>query len=307
MIKITPAFIDKLLRLRAGESLPSSVLRGDWVEELLRDGVLVSRSHGSKRSVSASSPENLEQALRQIDERLGNLEKMKCILTEDVSRAEQATDTGNSKLVTVRSCPGFPVNSYEPIVCQLDGCEMTIEPQEGSFLFIADYQSFFIPEDVIIVNVENMENFRLIRRQRVLFSSVLPNERLLFVSRYPQSCDLRSWLLTIPNRYVHFGDFDLAGIHIFLTEFQKYLGCRSSFLIPKDVEERLSCGSSERYKDQYQKFKNLSADSPSLQRLIDLIHKYHRCYDQEGYIGDEVRKRVAHCKGREVTENPANL
>ena len=132
-----------------------------------------------------------------------------------------------------------------------------------------------------------MENFSSIRQQRSLFTSMFPEKRLLFVSRYPQSTDLRAWLQTVPNEYVHFGDFDLAGINIFLTEYQKYLGERSSFLIPDDIELRLQKGSLERYNDQYQRFRRLSTDIPSLQRLIDMIHKYHRCYDQEGYIGSD--------------------
>ena len=129
-----------------------------------------------------------------------------------------------------------------------------------------------------------MENFRLIRQQRALFEGTIGPARLLFVSRYPQSSDLRSWLQTIPNRYVHFGDFDLAGIRIFLSEFHAYLGERSSFFIPSDIEQRLPNGSSERYNAQYLKFKNIKTNIPYLQHLIDTINNYHRCYDQEGYI-----------------------
>lgn len=283
-MKITSSLIDKLIRLRSGESLPSSALRGEWVEELLGDGVLISRSHRSRSSIIAASPETLEQSLRHTDERLGNLDKMKETLDTESTRSGQAAETGNSKLVTTRSCPGFPVNSYEPITCSLSGKELVVNPQEGTFIFIADWHYFAIPEDVTVVNIENMENFRLIRRQQALFSSALPGKRLLFVSRYPQSSDLRTWLQTIPNQYVHFGDFDLAGIHIFLTEFQKHLGTRASFLIPQDIEQRIKHGSAERYNDQYQKFRKLKSDIIPLQQLIDTLHKYHCCYDQEGYI-----------------------
>lgn len=255
-MKITSSLIDKLIRLRSGESLPSSALRGEWVEELLSDGVLISRSHGSRSSIIAASPETLEQSLRHTDERLGNLDKMKETLDTESTRSGQAAETGNSKLVTTRSCPGFPVNSYEPITCSLSGKELVVNPQEGTFIFITDWHYFAIPEDVTVVNIENMENFRLIRRQQALFSSALPGKRLLFVSRYPQSSDLRTWLQTIPNQYVHFGDFDLAGIHIFLTEFQKHLGTRASFLIPQDIEQRIKHGSAERYNDQYQNLEN---------------------------------------------------
>lgn len=283
-MKITSSLIDKLIRLRSGESLPSSALRGEWVEELLSDGVLISRSHGSRSCIIADSPDTLEQSLMHINERLGHLDKMKETLDAEVTRSEQAAETGNSKLVTARSCPGFPVNSYEPITCSLSGKELVVNPQEGTFLFIADWHSFAIPADVTVVNIENMENFRLIRQQQALFSSALAGRRLLFVSRYPQSSDLRTWLKTIPNLYVHFGDFDLAGIHIFLTEFQKHLGTRASFLIPQDIEQRIKHGSAERYNDQYPKFCHLTSNIPPLQQLIDMLHKYHRCYDQEGYI-----------------------
>ena len=134
------------------------------------------------------------------------------------------------------------------------------------------------------MGIENMENFRRIRQQKKLFESVLGNMPLLFVSRYPQSTDLRNWLMGIPNRYVHFGDFDLAGIHIFLTEFQKYLGDRASFLIPSDIEQRLTQGSATRYNIQYNKFHTLRCTDTILQSLIELIMNYHKCYDQEGYI-----------------------
>lgn len=283
-MKITSSLIDKLIKLRSGESLPSSALRGEWVENLLSDGVLISRSHGSRSSIIAASPKTLEQSLRHIDERLSHLYKMKETLVTESTRSEQAAETGNSKLVATRSCPGFPVNSYEPITCSLNDKKLVVNPQEGTFLFIADWHYFAIPEDVTIVNIENMENFRLIRRQQALFSSALPDKRLLFVSRYPQSSDLRTWLQNIHNQYVHFGDFDLAGIHIFLTEFQKHLGTRASFLIPQDIEQRIKHGSAERYDDQYPKFRELKSDIIPLQQLIDTLHKYHRCYDQEGYI-----------------------
>ena len=283
-MKITPSLIDKLLRLRSGKPIASSALHGEWVEDLLHDGVLVSRSQGSRRTLMAADPEKLEQALGNIDERLGGLERLQKMLHDaDGSRSEQAVETGNSKLVAVRSCPGFPVNAYEPIPCKLNGEKIYVCPSEGSFLFISDWQRFSIPKDVVVVGIENMENFRLIRQQKALFTSLLPGKRLLFVSRYPQSTDLRSWLQTIPNRYVHFGDFDLAGVHIFLSEFRQYLGNRATFLIPADIKQRLRNGSVERYRAQYTRFRNLASDIPSLQRLIDIINKYRRAYDQEGY------------------------
>ncbi len=97
-MKITLPFIDKLLRLRSGESLPSSALRGDWVEELLRDGVLVSRSQGSRRTIIAADPKKLELALGGLDERLRGLERMQKVLlnASATSHPEQAAKVDKS-------------------------------------------------------------------------------------------------------------------------------------------------------------------------------------------------------------------
>lgn len=270
--------MDLLQRLMSGDSVAASSLRNDLAEELLDEGLLTVKTHGSRRAYAAIDTVALGKF---VESHYGGL---RIVDKERLTRAEIASETGNSKLVMVRSCPGFPVNTYEPISCMLNGREFMVHPQEGSFLFVADWQSFFVPEDVVVVGIENMENFRMIRQQQNLFEQCIGTVRLLFVSRYPQSTDLRSWLQIIPNRYVHFGDFDLAGIHIFLTEFHAYLGARSSFLIPQDIEERLAKGSLERYNDQYARYNRISSDITEVQSLIDLINKYHRCYDQEGYI-----------------------
>ena len=286
MMKISKTLINTLLQLMDGESVASSTLRKDFAETLLSEGLLTVQTHGSRRAFRAIDAIALKNFLQTHYEELRTIGDRN--LDSYETRFEQAAETGNSKLVMIRSCPGFPVNSYEPITCSLFGNDFVINPPDGSFVFIDTWQQFYIPEDVVVVGIENMENFRMIRHQRELFASVLSDTPLLFVSRYPQSKDLRKWLLTIPNRYVHFGDFDLAGINIFLTEFQQFLGARSSLLIPSDIERRLQIGSQERYNSQLSRFRDLKCDDNKIQTVIDLINKYHRCYDQEGYI----KKRI---------------
>lgn len=265
--------------LIAGEQVAGSRISRKMLEELMDEGLLSVVTRGSRKSYRARDIEALKRFLIDKDESYRMLD-----INASDSRASMAAETGNSKLVKIRSCPGFPVNTFEPITCKLNAIDIVINPVEGSFLFITDWKVFSIPEDVVVVGVENMENFRMIRQQRALFESEIGKHRFLFVSRYPQSTDLRSWLQSIPNRYVHFGDFDLAGIHIFLTEFHQYLGDRSSFFIPSDIEKRLAKGSNARYNEQYEMYHKLHCDINKIQNLIDLINKYHRGYDQEGYI-----------------------
>ena len=270
--------------LISGEQVASSKLNSKLLDELMAEGLLLVTTRGSRKSYRARDIEALKRYLIDKDENYRMLD----VTTAD-SRASMAVETGNSKLLTIRSCPGFPINSYQSIECSLNSEPFVVNPPEGSFVFIDNWKHFVIPEDVVVVGIENMENFRMIRQQRKLFESLLGNKQLLFASRYPQSTELCNWLLTIPNKYVHFGDFDLAGIHIFLTEFHKHLGDRSTYLIPSDIEQRLVKGSLSRYNEQYDKYHTLQCDIPSLQSLIDMINKHRRGYDQEGYINIEYK------------------
>ena len=286
MMKISKTLISTLQQLMDGGLVAASTLRKDIAETLLAEGLLTVQTHGSRRAfraIDAIALKNFLQTHYEVFRTLGDN-----YLDSYTTRFEQAAETGNSKLVMVRSCPGFPVNSYEPITCSLSGNEIVVNPPEGGFVFIDNWQQFTIPNDVVVVGIENMENFRMIRHQRKLFESVLGDTPLLFVSRYPQSKDLRKWLQGITNRYVHFGDFDLAGINIFLTEFQQFLGARSSFFIPSDIEKRLQIGSQDRYNNQLSRFRDLKCDENRIQAIIDLINKYHKCYDQEGYIMKQI-------------------
>lgn len=270
--------------LMAGEQVAGSRISNKLLEELLAEGLLLVNSRGSRKSYRARDAEALKRFLIDKDEVYRILE-----VDASDSRASMAKETGNSKLMMLRSCPGFLINSYENIECLLNGKPFIVNPQEGSFIFISDWEQFSIPEDVVVIGVENMENFRMIRKQRVFFEKYLIthglSKKVIFVSRYPQSTDLRKWLCTTPNHYLHFGDFDLAGINIFLSEFQQFIGKeRSSYLIPNDVESRLKSGSRKRYDEQYCRYKDIKSDICELQQLIDIINRERKAYDQEGYI-----------------------
>lgn len=270
--------------LISGATVAGSKLSKGLLTELMNEGLLQITTHGSRKSYRVRDIEALKRYLIDKDENYRILEVEEC-----ESRSSMAEDTGNSKLVMVRSCPGFPVNSYEPIDCSLGDKRFVVNPQEGSFVFVTDWEIFTIPDDVTVIGIENMENFRMIRKQRHLFEEYLHRHRLpqkaLFVSRYPQSSDLRKWLTSISNKYLHFGDFDLAGIHIFLSEFLKYLGEeRTYYLIPDDISSRLKHGSTKRYDEQLLRFKEIHTAIAELQQLIDLINRERKGYNQEGYI-----------------------
>ena len=278
---------DVLTALARGEAVGGSRLKGELLRELSQEHMLVATRHGSRMSYRANNPEELARRFR--------ITVLSSDATGDdfvdpfasVSRSELVRNFGDSKLVSIRTCPGFPVNVYEPLDIELGptgtASKICLEPLPGAFTFVADWQNFHIGNDVVVVGVENMENFRFVSQQRYLFENL--GVPILFTSRYPQSGDFVRWLKSIPNRYIHFGDFDLAGIHIYQSEFRKYLEpSRCEFFIPKNIEELIRNGSQDRYFNQIERFRDLCSDDPRLEYLIGLIHKYHRGYDQEGLI-----------------------
>lgn len=273
--------IQQLQRLLRGETIAWSSLNTDMRNTLIGEDLIIIKTNRSRKSIYVPNAEALKMFLEHHFEELRGMDWRSEDFSTAISRSELAANSGNSKTKEIRSCPGFMVNSYEPIYAKLNGKGIVIAPKEGTMLFVADWEHFEIPQEVLIVGIENMENFRCIRKQRYLFPAERP---ILFVSRYPQSIDLRQWLIQIPNMYLHFGDFDLAGIHIYESEFYRYLGARASFFIPDDIEFRIANGSLERYNAQYVKFKNYKPHDNKLFPLFEIINRYHRCYDQEGYI-----------------------
>ena len=273
--------IQQLQRLLRGETIAWSSLNTDMRNTLIGEDLIIIKTNRSRKSIYVPNAEALKMFLEQHFEELRGMDWRSEDFSTAISRSELAANSGNSKTKEIRSCPGFMVNSYDPVYAKLNGKDIVIAPQEGTMLFVADWDQFEIPKEVLVVGIENMENFRRIREQRHLFPTDRP---ILFVSRYPQSTDLRNWLQNISNDYLHFGDFDLAGMRIFETEFHKFLGSRASFFIPADIETRISTGSTERYNTQYAKFKSYIPKDTRLLALSEMINHYHRCYDQEGYI-----------------------
>lgn len=272
----------KLSQMMQGESVPSSGLSKQMAEELLSEDLIWQQVYGSRRKFKLRDANALSIYLAQrygiqvsLDEWIKVMES-----GETVSRARQVEVTSRSKAKSTRSFTGFLVKSYQPIETSLYGEPLLINPPQGLSLFIEDFTHFRLADDVTVVSIENGENFQHIEQMRHLFKNI----KVLFVSRYPQSSDLRTWLRAISNPYLHFGDFDLAGIHIFLTEFFTHLGLKARFFIPSDIETRLQTGNTLLYNLQYERFKEMKVIDERLKPLVAMIHRYRRIYEQEGYL-----------------------
>ena len=277
---------EKLLLLVGGEKIPSSKLKHDIIKDMISEGII--HKPGKLKSIVQLADKQqfklyLENrfAIKDLNTYIETIKK------ENLLRADLVSIASDSKIKSLRTFKGFLVNCYSPIFSSLNGQEITISPINGTFNFIYDFETFLPEKEITIVGIENPENFRYIDKQKYLFQNINP----LFVSRYPQnqSKDLIKWLKTIPNNYLHFGDFDFAGIGIYLNEFKKHLDKKAKFFIPDNIDIYIKkSGSKKRYDEQKINFDINKIEEENLLQLIESIHRHKRGLDQEIFINERL-------------------
>ena len=269
----------KVLLLVSGEKIPASKLKHEIILDMISEGI-IHKPGKLKSTIQLADKQQLKLYLENrfaIKDLQTYIEICK---KENLIRADLVSVAADSKLQAVRTFKGFLVNCYCPTLASLNGHAFEILPTPGIFHFVYDFKNFIPNQNITIVGVENPENFRHIDRQKNLFQHIEP----LFVSRYPQnqSKDLIKWLQSIPNDYIHFGDFDFAGIGIYLNEFKKHLADRTTFFVPKNIDKLVADnGNKRRYDEQKINFEVKSIREENLLQLIDTIHKYKKGLDQE--------------------------
>jgi hypothetical protein len=280
-MKLPVSIAEKLVLLLDGGKVPFSQMKHEVVISMIDNGVLNFQTLGRTRKlVSLPNNNSLMPYLRNhfgIDNLTAYIEGCR---NDELSRASATEISSNSKLKQTRTFKGFLVNCYQPVECFLNNQKITIQPNEGTFTFIHDYESFIPSEDITIVGVENSENFRYVEKQKKWFGHIKP----LFVSRYPQDQhkDLIRWLQSIPNPYLHFGDFDFAGLNIYWNEFRTHLKEKASFFLPPEIEKLLSTrGNRDNYNKQAIQFELNTVDEDNVLVLIRLIEKYRKGLEQE--------------------------
>jgi hypothetical protein len=278
-MRLPVTIAEKLVLLLKGDKIPFSQFKHEVVELMIDNGILNVLLQGRRKKLIGISKKDLLAPFLFNHFGIDNLENyiIGC-RKAGLSRAEAIDISSNSKLKPIRTFKGFLVNCYQPVECVLNSRPISIEPLEGTFTFIYDFENFIPATDITIVGIENPENFRQIQKQMSLFEHIHP----LFVSRYPQNRDLVRWLDSIPNDYLHFGDFDIAGLNIYWNEYKKYLQDKASFFLPGNTEKLLSSrGNRDNYDNQTVQFDVQLVDEENVLILLQLIEKYRKGLEQE--------------------------
>ncbi|SHG28630.1 hypothetical protein [Dysgonomonas macrotermitis] len=281
-MKLPTSIAEKLALLQDGEKIPFSKMKHIIIESMLENGILHKQIQGRRKTLIYL--QNTDKLKDYLGNHFGisNLKNyVEISKRNDLSRADAIAISSDSKLRSIRTFKGFLVNSYDRVECIIKGEKMILYPKEGTFTFIYDFEDLQLSPEITIVGIENPESFRYIREQKYLFSDIHP----LFVSRYPQNRDLIKWLQIIPNNYLHFGDFDYAGLNIYMNEYKKHLNNRARYFLPPNVEIILSKnGNRNNYDNQTILFDKKNIIEKDILLLLEIIEKYKKGLEQEIFI-----------------------
>lgn len=281
-MKIPVHIAKQLLHLSKGEIISSGMAKHPLINELIAEGIIEKNGRIQKKLYIQDN-----QALvlyLQNKYGINDLKKyIEICETNNVQRSDLVEAASDSKLKPIRTFKGFLINSYVPIQATFNGESISLTFTDGLFSFMYDFETFIPEQNVTIIGIENPENFRYIHQQKQLFKGITP----LFISRYPQNQnkDVTKWLQSISNTYLHFGDFDFAGIAIYLNEYKKHLLDKARFFVPENIDNLISnFGNKKRYDTQKIHFDVNSINEEPLLHLIHTIHKFKKGLDQEKLI-----------------------
>lgn len=287
-MEIPISFIEKLITISRKEPVSIGQFKSKQSKDLLKiflDENILQRS--KRKNTFIVYTDNVEQLRNFIRERYGiiNLEDYYQLLNNPVStKSESAQIASDSKLKQTKVYSGFFVRTFADIKGSLNGEKISLKTLKGSSLFISDFKNFTISENVTIVGIENPETFYRIENYKQYFDKDEP----LFLLRFNNNAFIE-WLQQIQNRYLHFGDFDLSGIAIYILEYRNKIDFRRcSYFIPDNIDKLIN--DSKNYTDYVNqlndpKVKGLNFDDyPEIKDLAKIINKYRKTIEQEALM-----------------------
>lgn len=284
MIRYSGKVINLITRMRDGERVPQGAFSSEAAKELLEQlksrGAVSLQRNKSRGVYYAPDASKLLSVCSEISPELSDLEAAARLAAgEEITRSESVEKFGDSKVGSnVNAYKGFTLISDQRMTINYYGEEFTLKPTIG--VHVIDWKGIWIPEDVIVIGVENSQCFYCLD----WIKNIGLKGRYVILNRFPVCEEAKLWLESIPNRYIHFGDFDLGGIQIYESEFKRRLGDRASFLLPDDIEERIRMkGNAALYTKQMKTQSGVTSPSGELNHLLEVIHSCQKVYEQEGY------------------------
>lgn len=273
------SFVRSLLRLQKGERLSQSDIKNkNLLKRFCDDGIIQKLPNGNRRVVYFCPDSGvLDNYLRVQQDILS--------LTGYIHQFEIGGSDGESSLGASKSTKTFRGNSLQGFFIKAFHSEIVISGEAvkplppGVDMFIHHPEKLNISDTTLIVGVENPECFVKFDKLVHLFEQ----KELVIIMRYMSNSPNR-WLQSVSNNYLHFGDFDPAGLSIYIREYLSNLSSlRCDFFIPPELEQLLEqYGQESLYDSQIHLLKNIDFQNyPKLVYIANLLHKHRKGLEQE--------------------------
>jgi len=198
------------------------------------------------------------------------------IFEKNPTRATIQKLENNTKARKSQSLKGLYISSLQAVDIEVDSKKFIISPLDGMGYFFFHTQNVVVDKNIIIVGVENYQVVWFANK----YEQFVKDKNLLFVMITPF---IYEWLDGLENEYIHFGDYDLEGINIYINKIIPKLSSAKNYsmFIPENIEILIKNGSSELFKQQ-RELQNMVIEDERVKELEKLIRKYKKCYEQEG-------------------------
>jgi len=249
-----------------------------YLEPLVDEKIITHKQISKKRfEIKANNSDNLQNYItgKYGIESLENYLQ----LDENSTRFEVLETTKNDKAKKVNTLSGLYISSQDNIKIFINSNEVVLNTPKGTSTFLPISANLDVDNDILIVGIENAECLHYISKVNHLF----PKREKLYMYRNKYMLE---WLQEHNNEYLHFGDFDLAGIQIYKNQIVPKLSNKSSFFIPENIEELLNKGASDLFLEHHKFKKNLLGFSKETDYLIELIYNYKKTVRQESLFSE---------------------
>ena len=188
------------------------------------------------------------------------------------TRAELTKAKTDSKIKRIKPQDGLYIAGN----CMVNNINLSLFVKSAMFL----KELPEIDDDILVIGVENFENLIYAKEQFYLFE----DKKILFVFRNKKMLE---FFQNLNNNIIYFGDFDLAGISIYINEILPR-NKTIKFFLPKEIKNYITeYGSKKLYEKQINKYKNLTSNIKEIEELIDFINAKQQALEQEFFIRKE--------------------
>jgi len=184
--------------------------------------------------------------------------------------------TKSTKTKSSKSLKGLYLSSLKNLDIKINNEIVTLVPANGLGYFCFYTEKVEITKETIVVGVENYQVVWFAKKYKELFE----RENILFVVRNPY---MREWIETLENEYIHFGDYDLAGINIYINEIVPRLKkCRKySMFIPQNIDFLIKEHGDRGLFEKQKKYLEIDILDKDIYELKEIIRKHKKGLEQE--------------------------